>query len=179
METKGETSTALSSWMQPPGFWSEASMVVNPAQSRVGLTFNFKILPLQKGQVLAREKCRRLCEYEDIPARSLHPPFTLCGWIRTSPSLCWCYIWETSLSPATFKVCIPNAAGWSHRMERTGRGEASQIILLEIWLWDSEIFINLPHFTRCKCLKNASLERMFFWNIYFPFNYMWISWKKL
>lgn len=41
-------------------------MVVNPAQSRVGLTFNFQILPLQKGQVLAQEKCRQLREDEDI-----------------------------------------------------------------------------------------------------------------
>lgn len=41
-------------------------MVVNPAQSRVGLTFNFKILPLQKGQVLAQKKYGQLSEDEDI-----------------------------------------------------------------------------------------------------------------
>lgn len=71
---KGETSTTFSSWMQPPGFWSEASMVVNPAQSRVGLTFNFKILPLQKGQVSAQKKYRQLSEDEDILLTKKSPP---------------------------------------------------------------------------------------------------------
>lgn len=49
-------------------------MVVNPAQSRVGLTFNFKILPLQKGQVLAQKKYRQLSEDEDILLSKQSPP---------------------------------------------------------------------------------------------------------
>lgn len=49
-------------------------MVVNPAQSRVGLTFNFKILPLQKGQVLAQKKYRQLSEDEDTLLSKKSPP---------------------------------------------------------------------------------------------------------
>lgn len=49
-------------------------MVVNPAQSRVGLTFNFKILPLQKGQVSAQAKYRQLSEDEDILLTKKSPP---------------------------------------------------------------------------------------------------------
>lgn len=56
-------------------------MVVNPAQSRVGLTFNFEILPLQKGQVLAQKKCRQLTEDEDIPASKKSPPSRHPAWL--------------------------------------------------------------------------------------------------
>lgn len=89
-------------------------MVVNPAQSRVGLTFNFKILPLQKGQVLAQKKYRQLSEDEDILLRSLHPHFTLCGWICTSSSSFFLVHAKSkglqSHQPVAFKVHSPTAA---------------------------------------------------------------------